>query len=182
MKKKTTPPAPGPTAPAAPTVLVVDDLSALEKLCLEPLACECEYRGRKLRFEGRRLTPAESSQIKLLLEGALPPPLQAGREGGEPQYDLQDAEYRGRLENSRRKARAVGLWLGFPQFKRLAEKECGAAGAGKMPENGDEILRFVETRQLDDDILDVLFQALTIQLVEQQALVGFTSGSSSPKS
>lgn len=166
---------------AAPAVLpfppkVVEDLAEIEAFYSGPLEVECQVkRGstpQPWQFIGRRLTPAESYRVQLLMEVALPPAkIEEGKD--EPVYDMGDPDYLKRKDAAMVQARAVAIWLGFPIFKSTAEK------AGAKVGNTVEITEFMQNRMLDPEIYDALFAALTRK--EVQGYVGFTSGGSFPR-
>jgi len=47
------------------------------------------------------------------------------------------------------------------------------------PKTSEEITAFIESLQVDEDVLDVLFRALTQRMVSAAEYVGFTFDSSS---
>jgi hypothetical protein len=130
-------------------------------------------------FHGPTLKPAEARQVQLLIEKALPPIVR--EEGKEPRYDLENKDYLKSKEDYRRQARALALWLGFPCFRFQAGIEAKVqTPPPKVPEGPELIAAWIESRQLEDDTLEALFQSLMRSEVE--SYLGFTSGNSSPKS
>ncbi|MDE2105975.1 MAG: hypothetical protein KGL39_52620 [Patescibacteria group bacterium] len=189
QRKKTTSPRPSPPAErgqAAPKVTLVTDLAALEALHAEPVVCDVLVKGNPFRFTGRRLVPAESNEVKLLLERAMPPLVPGEKEGDEPRYDFRDAGYRETKEKYRRQARALCLWLAFPVFKERAGK--ADTSPQPSPQGGegvktkDQIADFIEHLALDDDVLEVLFRTVTSDIADTQKFVNFILGNSSPQS
>jgi hypothetical protein len=162
-------------AAVAPTA--VTDLAVVEDFCGEPLTVTSVVRGRQFQFRGRRLLPEEASEVKLILESAVPPVIK--EEGKPDRYDLQNPDYRRAQEDAWGRGRALALFCGFPCFREQAAKEAACAG-GPPPKNATEMARWLGKRKLEPDLLDGLFSALTRE--EVQSYLGFTSGSSSPKS
>jgi len=160
----------------------VMDLRAVESAHRESIGVDLLMGGKVFRFEGRRLIPAESNRIKALMEIALPPIVPAAKDGEEPRYDFNDPDYKARHESARRNARALALWMGYPCFKTEAQRLVDERATEKLPETVEEIGKFVESRAIDDDALQMLFIGLTKNAVELQGFVNFTSGSGSQKS
>lgn len=154
--------------PHLPTPTDVTSLSQLEQLSNgAPVIVEVKLREQMVRFRGRRLKPIESKEIKLLLEAALPPLLPPEKEGGQVRYDYRDPGYLRKVEENRRKARALALHAAYPIFKEGLD-----AAGGPVDEN--RIAEFMESRNLDDDVLDVLFKAVIERVVDAASLVGFS--------
>lgn len=187
-KSRNTPPqTPPPRAERGkpPQPVIVTDLRAIESIHREAVGVDILISGRLFRFEGRRLIPSESNQIKALMQLALPPLLPPEKEGGEPRYNFGDPDYEARHESARRNARALALWLGYACFKAEAVrllKETPNSELNKLPETVEEIGAFIESRAMDDDALQMLFAGLTHRSVELQAFVNFTSGNGSLRS
>ena len=149
------------------TPLEITELSQLEKLSHgEPIVVEIEIRGKPARLTGRRLKPAESKEIKLLLERALPPVLPPEKEGGQPRYDFRDPNYLRSAEEDRRTARALAVYSAFPIFKQALE-------ATGVAVDTRTIVEFIENREMDDDILEALFARVTERIVGIAPYVGF---------
>jgi hypothetical protein len=147
--------------------LEITELSQLEKLSHgEPIIVDLQIRKATVRLIGRRLKPSESKEVKLLLERALPPVLPAEREGGQPRYDFRDPNYLRSAEEDRRVARALAIYSAFPIFKQALQKE------GEALDN-KRIVEFIEGREMDDDILDLLFNRVTERIVGVAPYVGF---------
>jgi hypothetical protein len=217
MKKRETATSPRPSPPGAerektggrgtpkPIPIIVTDLRAIEAAHREAVLVDVFLGGRCFRFEGRRLIPSEANRVKQLLQLALPPMIPPAKEGEEPRYDFENADYAERHERCRRNGRALALWLGYPCFKAEAERLLGesreqkeeskkeAAGAPevahftgrvpeRVPETVEEIAAFIESRALEDDAVQGLYLALMERPVEVQAYVNFTSGSGFQKS
>jgi hypothetical protein len=153
--------------PKPKPLLEITELSQLEKLSHgEPIVVELQIRKTAVRLVGRRLKPSETKEVKLLLERALPPVLPPEREGGQPRYDFRDPNYLRSAEEDRRVARALAIYSAFPIFRQSLEKEGGAV-------DHKRIVEFVESREMDDDILDLLFGRITERIVGVSAYVGF---------
>ncbi len=156
------------TPPPAQAPAEVTSLSQLEQLSNgAPVLVDVNIRGTLVRFTGRRLKPLESKEIKLLLEAALPPLLPPEKEGEPVRYDYRDPGYLRKVEENRRRARALALHAAFPMFR-----EALSADGGPVDEN--RIVAFIEGRDLDDDVLDLLFNAVIERVVEATAHVGFS--------
>jgi len=155
-------------------VIAITELSALEALSHgEPLVCELVVRQQIIQVVGRRLKPSETMEVQLLAERALPPiiPAQfdaAGKETTPERYDLRDAGYLQAKEVNRREARALALYSAFPIFKTALEKE-----AADAPIDRGRIVKFIESRELEDDVLEELFRRVTERTVFARH-VGFT--------
>ena len=106
-------------------------------------------------------------QVKLLLEQAMPPLLPPETEGGEVRYDYRNPGYLTQVETNRRQARALALHASFPIFAE-------ALAATGEPVDAERIATFIESRDLDDDVLEALFRAAVERLVEVQPHVGFS--------
>jgi len=153
--------------PKSKPVTEITELSQLEKLSHgEPIVVDLEIRQQSVRLVGRRLKPSETKEVKLLLERALPPVLPPGKEGGQPRYDLRDPNYLRAAEEDRRIARALAIYSAFPVFRQALEKEGGAI-------DNKRIVDFIESRELEDDILELLFSRITERIVGVSAYVGF---------
>jgi len=165
-----------------PAPTLVTDLRAVEAIHRESVGVNLFIGGRLFRFAGRRLVPSEANRVKALLELALPPLLPPESEGGEPRYNFDDADYKRSHESARRNSRALALWLGYPCFKAEAERLKAEGHLEKLPETVEEIGGFIESREMDDDALQLMFVGLTAESVKLQGYVNFTSDSSSPRS
>jgi hypothetical protein len=153
------------TMPAA--AVEITELSQLERISHgAPLIVDVPIRGKVVRLTGRRLKPAENVEIKLLLERALPPLLPPEKEGEQPRYDFRDPGYLKSAEENRRSARALAIYSAFPVFKAALEKEGGPIDSGR-------IVQFIENRDIEDDALEVLFNAV-IERVVGAPYVGFS--------
>jgi hypothetical protein len=180
-KSKSAKPALRPGAARKPAQ-VVTSLAGIEAWHKEPIGVEVALGDQPFKLTGRRLLPVEERQIKELLERALPPRL-AGEPGAEDRYDLMDEGYRSRKEECRRTARALALWWGFPVFASDFKVQNQVAHLGTTkPEDLKQILDFIESRNLPDQVLEVLFGALTLPVTSVVEFTGFISGSNSPKS
>jgi hypothetical protein len=132
--------------------LNVASLAELERLSHgTPITATILIRDQPVTLTGRRLKPSETKEIKLLLEKALPPLLPPEKEGGEGRYDLRDPDYLAAAEGNRRAARALALYSAYPIFREALEKETDG------PVDADRIVKFIEGRDLEDDILEILF-------------------------
>lgn len=153
--------------PKSKPPLEITELSQLEKLSHgEPIVVDFQIRKESVRLVGRRLKPSETKEVKLLLERALPPVLAPEREGGQPRYDFRDPDYLRNAEGDRRTARALAIYSAFQVFKQALEKEGGVIDTKR-------IVEFIEGREMDDDILDLLFGRITERIVGVSAYVGF---------
>ena len=166
---------PAPKAPPIPATVEVTSLDQIQAHHREPIGITVNVCGTPYKFKGRRLLPYEDRQIADLLHRALPKRI-AGEAGGEDRYDFEDPDYQRIKKDFERKARALALWLGFPVF--AAE----AAAKGKNPKDQGEICDFIESREMDEEVLEALYGALVLNTVSVQEFTGFTSGSSSPTS
>jgi hypothetical protein len=157
-------------------ILEVAQLSDLEQLSVaEPIQVEVEMFGRRVRIVGRRLKPSETKEIQLLLERALPPALPG--KGDEPdRFDLRDPAYLEAKETHRRQARALAIYQAYPAFKQGYDAQAATEGGQT---DAERIMRFIESREVEDDYLEVLFRAVIERKVEASRYVGFTSGNSS---
>ncbi len=163
MKKQTNVPAPA----ANPSPLAITSLSQLEQLSNgAPVIVNVRLRGQLVQFTGRRLKPAESKEIKILLESALPPILPPDKEGQSARYDYRNPGYLRAVEENKRKARALALHAAYPIFSE-------ALAATGRPVDENRIADFIESRDLDDDVLEVLFNAVTGRVVDAAAM-GFS--------
>jgi hypothetical protein len=177
--------APAETPAAAKPPRRVTALAELEAVCGGSFTVRLNVRGEELEVAGRRLMPDESRQVKLKLESVLPPLLPPEKEGEEPRYDFRSLKYLEQVETARREARAIALWWAYLLFREKAVEET----RNPKPEirkaeewSVTEITNFIEHLPLDDDVLDLLFAAVTHGVVGKEAYVGFSSGSSSAKS
>ena len=145
-------PKPEIAVPPAPPKAVTN-LSQLEQLSNgAPLIVDLKIRDQVVRFTERRLKPVESKEVKLILERALPPILPPEKEGMPARYDYRDPGYLRRLEEDKRQARALALHTAFPLFAEALAQE-----APNDPVDAQRICQFIESRSLDDDILEALF-------------------------
>lgn len=158
---------PGHKPPTRPPVEITE-LSQLEKISHgEPIICDVIVRGQPVRLVGRRLKPLETKEIKLLLDEALPPLLPPEKEGAPARYDFRDPGYLKRSEDNRRIARALALYSAFPVFRAALEKEGG-------PVDCNRIVQFIENRELEDDVLELLFERVIERVVGLAPYVGFS--------
>jgi hypothetical protein len=174
MKKTQSPKS--PAARKIPPAKVVTDLSEIEALTSEPVICDVLIKAKPFQFIGRRLIPNESRQVKVLLERAMPPVIKAGAPGELDRYDYSDPDYRDRLEDNKRRARAYALWTAFPHFRDLAAK------LKVEPQGLEEITTFIEGRPIDDDVLETLFRQVISDIGEPEKYINFIFGDNSPKS
>ena len=164
-----------------PSPVVVNDLADLESFCAKALEVTVIVRGQPFHCTGRRLKPAEAREIKMILESPIAPVIK--EEGQEDRYNYQDEGYRKAREEAWVRARAIAIWRGFPCFREKAMAEAlppGDALRHNVPVKAEEIVAWMGDRQLEDDILEGLFGALTKE--EVNSYLGFISGNSSPKS
>lgn len=188
-KNRNRPAKAGTPNPPMAEPIAITDIAALEKICAEPIVLELVVRGTPVRFTGRRLKPAEAHEVQLIIERALPPRKKEGDK--EEVYDFSDPDYLRSKREQQSKGRAFAVWMAFPCFRERALQELTAPlpahpGApqppvlqGKVPQNVDEIWKWVSARQLDDDILEALYGSL---IRAEVGYLGFTSDNSSPKS
>ena len=176
MSTKKSPPANVPATSPEDAVksLPVELVTSLKQLAEwhnEPIGAKVYSYGRVLHFQGRRLNPAESQNVKRLLEKAIPP----RKENGE--YDFDAPGYLEQRETFKRHALAQCVWLAFPNL-------FAAAAAEQKADVGDveKITKFVEAQPLSDEALDTLFGVATTVPVSLVELTGFISGNNSPKS
>ena len=165
-----------PTMESKPVILVTD-LDAIQKQHAEPIGAVINVGGQPYRFEGRRLRPEEDREIAELLQSALPKRIPATEPGKPDAYDYADPEYQKSKSSYERQARALAIWKGFPVFRAEYNKQ---PSANPNPDRG-EIQKFIESREMPDEVLEGLYGALTVSLVSVQEYTGFISGSSSPK-
>lgn len=146
----------------------ITELSQLEKLSHgEPIIARIVVRGQPVKLVGRRLKPAETKEVQLLLERCLPPLLPPEKEGEPARYDFRNPKYLEEKEEHRRMARALAIYSAFPVFKQALEKEGG-------PTDRDRIVRFIEEREIEDDILEELFRLITERIAGVAAHLGFS--------
>jgi hypothetical protein len=173
------------------TPVLVTDLRAVEAIHREEVGIDLNIGGQLFRFSGHRLIPSEANRVKHLMELAIPPLIPGGKETGEPRYNFNDPDYMARREEARRTSRALALWLGYPCFQSEAERLVreGAMVPGVVPaqvvvfpKTEQEIMRFIESRAMDDDALELLFVGMTRSAVTLAGYINFTSGNASRKS
>ena len=70
------------------------------------------------------------------------------------------------MEEDRRQARALALHAAFPIFSEALAAEAG-------PVDAERIAAFVESRNLEDDVLEALFVRVYERVVDAAALTGF---------
>ena len=163
---------PRTTGPRQPP-MEITDLSQLEKLSHgAPIICDIVVRGQAVRLVGRRLKPAETKEVKLLLERALPPVLPPEKEGEPARYDFRDPGFLKTSEEDRRVARALAIYSAFPVFRQSFEALANGAQGG--PIDQDRIVQFIESREIEDDVLEVLFGRIIERVVSVPAYVGFS--------
>lgn len=183
MKETTDgPPAPfkGISWTKDPQPQAVTTLFEIEALCAEAMQVDVLMKGQVFRFTGRRLVPNESKEIKLLTEQALPALVEGSEEN--PRYNFDDPGYQRRKEDCKCRARAMAIWMAFPSFKATAEQLVAEKQLAALPADVESVTKFIQERKIEETALDLLFAALTREVVEKQAYVGFTSGNSFPKS
>ncbi len=151
-------------------------LAEFEAVCSQPIIVECVMHGKTaIRLEGKPLRPDQVKRLNLILNQAMPPelPPDPAVPDGEPRFDFRDLDYQTRKETNRRKARALALWWSFPLFSQAKAQVADTAPTE------DEIMDFVESRQLDDTTLDLAFAMVTRDVVGivDPKRVGFMSGS-----
>ncbi|HVM48393.1 MAG TPA: hypothetical protein VMU04_10215 [Candidatus Acidoferrum sp.] len=152
---------------AMPEPVAITSLSQLETLSNgAPVIVDVKLAGQFVRFTGRRLKPVEAKEIKLLLDASMPPMLPPEKEGMPMRYDYRDPGYLRKVEENRRKARALALHTAYPIFREAMASEDG-------PVDENRIVQFVEGRNVDDDVLEVLFKKVIEPVVEVQALASF---------
>lgn len=142
---------------------VIGDLSELEAIHAEPLTVLYRARGHWIKIEGRLLKPSELAPVRVLMDKAMPPMLPAENPGDPPRYDFRNENYLNEASACRRKARAIALYAAFPIFRKGKENLT----------NQEEILKHVENLNVDDGMLDVLFDRLTRDDKEVPHYVGF---------
>src|SRR5258707_9707133 len=151
----------------------ITDLSQLEKLSHgAPIICDIIVRGQPVRLVGRRLKPVETKEVKLLLERALPPVLPPEKEGESARYDFRDPGFLKTSEEERRIARALAVYTAFPIFRQALEALANGPQGG--PIDQDRIVQFIENREIEDDVLEVLFGRIIERVVSVPAYVGFS--------
>lgn len=160
-----------PAAPAAaPAPVLITSLAQAEALT-RPLDVEVTYCGQAIRFAGRRLRPCESFEVKLLLEAALPTELPPEKEGGDVRYDFRNPDYLRQKEGNQREARAFALCAAYPVF---AEGYAAwlKEGPARAPSRAAQ-REFIESRPFDEDLLQVLFQAVVAEVLGLEKRVLF---------
>lgn len=105
-------PIPVPT-PITPTL--VTDCQDLKGL-FEELTVPVFIAGKRLEFKARLLNAEESERIEDLLNDVVPK-LVKGTDGKE-YYDTQEKTYVREVRQTRKKARALGLYLAVPAFAK----------------------------------------------------------------
>src|SRR5437879_7212592 len=123
------------TGPRHPPVEITD-LSQLEKLSHgAPIICDIVVRGQPVRLVGRRLKPAETKEVKLLLERALPSVLPPEKEGEPARYDFRDPGFLKTSEEDRRIARALAIYSAFPIFRQALAALAHAPQGGPITQD-----------------------------------------------
>lgn len=171
-----------PAVPKKKQPTLVTNLREVQALHRQAVGVDILMYGKVFRFEGHRLIPAESNRIQHMMQLALPPLLPPEKEGAEARYNFDDPDYKKRHEDSRRNARSLALWIGYPCFKTEAALCVEEKKMEKLPETVEEIMNFIETREIDDDALQALFVGLTQNVVQLQEYINFTSGNGFQKS
>lgn len=157
------------THPAPPGPVLIHSLAQAEALT-RPLDVEVNYCGQAIRFAGRRLRPCESLEVKLLLEAALPPELPPEKEGGDVRYDFRNPEYLRQKEGNQREARAFALCAAYPVFAE--GYTAWLKESGRAPSRAAQ-REFIESRPFDEDLLQVLFQAVVAEVLGLEKRVLF---------
>jgi hypothetical protein len=159
-----------PTATPPPTIKITR-LADVMDLHRQPVKATVLAYGKLLEFEGRRLLPSESAEIKNLLGLAIPPRNEKG------EYNFDDPDYKRSSKDYQLQARAKAV---FTVFRDLFAPEAEAQKA-EVTDLG-KLTAFMQSLPLADDALDALYTAAVSEPVSLVELTGFTSGNSSPKS
>lgn len=158
-----TEPAPDRRPPAPELIQSLEQLAAMHD---EPIRLTVMAYGRLLKFHGRRLQADEQQEVKRLLEQAIPPRGEDGR------YNFEDESFLAQKGKYARQARAKCVALAFPElFKVPAEVT-----------DLEALQKFIEARKISDELLEALYGAAALNVVNVVELAGFFSGNSSPKS
>ncbi len=150
-----------------PAELQEATLADLERIHAEPIIVAVSARGKMLKVTGRLLKPDELKQVRLLMDRALPPILPAkspGNPSDEDRYDLKDERYMNEAETNRRTARALALFAAYPLFQ---------TDEAKALSDRHKLTEYIETRSLDDGMLDTLFNRLVKDEKGLQNYLGF---------
>lgn len=153
----------------------VTDFQKVIDLHNQPIEATIFAYGKNLVFKGRRLTPAESEDIKNLSRYVIPPRTAGTPE--KPDYDWDDIDYRKRLDVVRLQARAKVVMLAFGNiFEPHAQAVKADIGTP------DKLTAFIQGLNFSDQALENLQAAAVQDPVGLVALTGFSSGNNSPRS
>lgn len=157
-----------PTPTPAPTVIGVDALIAL---CAAPVPITFGFMGQLCTLQGRRLTTAEEEQVRAIENEPLPPVIR-GKTPEEDRYDRTDKAYRAAEAKATRDARALTIYLGFPEL------------AAKYPnlKSREEVTAFVESLPFGTAVLDFIAAKILSGETEVAARLNFTSAAASSPS
>jgi hypothetical protein len=133
----------------APGIVEIGSLEELEAICTEVLHLRMQMNGKTISIPVRRLTPAESEKIELILAEAHPPTKK--NEQGEIVFDIADAGYRKVVAEKQKVARAVAVYMGCPLFHKAEglrmKAEGNPTGTGTLQR--EEIVAFVQGKLTD---------------------------------
>jgi hypothetical protein len=151
-------------------LLQVTRLEQVTALHREPIGAKIFAYGRLLQFNGRRLTPSETREVKDLVKQAIPKRMDNG------EYEFDDPMFREQVQKLETQARAKALWLAFGDLFQEQAREEGAdvSDLGK-------ITGYIQHLNIADDVLETLYGVATVEPVSLVELTGFSSGSNSPK-
>lgn len=99
-----------------PPVLVTT-VDMLEQACRAPVTCDFLFRDQPWRIEGRLLTAEERDRIDIIMNKALPDPVDPSASQAEMRYDLRSEEYLMKKAKYSAQARCLALWLAYPIFQ-----------------------------------------------------------------
>jgi len=148
--------------PVAPpqTPVSIKTLDELMQACNKPFDVTVNIDGQAYAIPCRRLTPAESSQIALILEEVLPAQ-QMSQDGKEPQYTV-DTATRKKMVEANRDAMAMTVYLGCPMYR---ENKPGMT-------NRKDIREFVDS-VLSEQVVTAIYNAIVGGNVSVQAYTNF---------
>lgn len=138
----------------------VTSLDELNQLCCKPFNVTISIDGQSYSIPCRRLTPAESAQIALIIDEVLPSQ-QLGQDGKDAQYTV-DAATRKKLGDANRDAMAMTVYIGCPMYR---DKKPGLT-------NRKDIREFVDS-VLSDHVVQAIYNAIVGGNIDMQAHVNF---------
>jgi hypothetical protein len=120
--------------------LEVKSFKELQQMVEQPIFAHVVMNGAVVQIPCRRVTPAESYELELVLKECLPP--QKQEEGGQPYMDIDDPQYRAEKDQKRIEVRCLAAYWGCPLYRQERPNLT----------NRKEIVEFVQ-KQFSDLIL-----------------------------